>query len=76
METLYKKLLLTFHPNHYLLLGLKQAIVSLYSKLPPTKSNLNRKIDLCGRLMSVFGKLEPGISRIKGELICPHEKSR
>ncbi|XP_019771517.2 SET domain-containing protein SmydA-8 isoform X3 [Dendroctonus ponderosae] len=65
MENLYKKLLLTFHPNHYLLLGLKQALVSLYSKLPPTKSNLNRKIDLCGRLMSVFGKLEPGISRIK-----------
>lgn len=64
MELLYKKLLLTFHPNHYLLLELKQNMVSLYSKLPPTKSNLNRKIDLCGRLMSVISKLEPGISRV------------
>ncbi|CAG9773984.1 unnamed protein product [Ceutorhynchus assimilis] len=65
MEKLYKNLLLTFHPNHYLLLELKQNMVGLYSKLPPTKNNLNRKIDLCGRLMSVFSKLEPGISRAK-----------
>ncbi|XP_050297845.1 SET domain-containing protein SmydA-8-like isoform X2 [Anthonomus grandis grandis] len=65
LEDLYRRLLLTFHPNHFLLLELKQIMVGLYSKLPPTKNNLNRKIDLCGRLMSVFGRIEPGISRIK-----------
>ncbi|XP_066258410.1 SET domain-containing protein SmydA-8-like [Euwallacea similis] len=65
MENLFKKLMLTFHPNHYLLLELKQTMVNLYSKLPHSKTNLNRKIDLCGRLLSVLTKLEPGISRIK-----------
>ncbi|KAL1494115.1 hypothetical protein ABEB36_009764 [Hypothenemus hampei] len=65
LEALYKTLLLTFHPNHYLMLELKQIMINFYSKSPPTKQNLNRKIDLCGSLMSVFSKIEPGISRIR-----------
>ncbi|KAF7272702.1 hypothetical protein GWI33_014534 [Rhynchophorus ferrugineus] len=65
MESLHNNLALTFHPNHYLMLELKQNMVALYAKLPPTKNNLTKKIDLCGRLLSVFTKLEPGISRIR-----------
>ncbi|XP_060522094.1 SET domain-containing protein SmydA-8-like [Cylas formicarius] len=65
MEQLYKKLSLTFHPNHYLMLGLRQNMAVTYSRLPPTRHNLNRKLDLCARLLAVFSKLEPGISRIK-----------
>ncbi|XP_030751723.1 SET domain-containing protein SmydA-8-like isoform X2 [Sitophilus oryzae] len=65
MENLHNNLVMTFHPNHYLMLELKQHMVALYAKLPPTKNNLTKKIDLCGRLLSVYTKLEPGISRIR-----------
>ncbi|KAJ8928049.1 hypothetical protein NQ314_019419 [Rhamnusium bicolor] len=71
LENLLKKMLQTFHPNNYLILELQQNMLGLYVRLPHNKKNLTRKITLCQRMLEVFAKLEPGLSRIKA--ITLHE---
>ncbi|CAH1116303.1 unnamed protein product [Phaedon cochleariae] len=65
MENLLSKLLQTFHENHFLILETKQSMIGLYTYMPPTRNNLQKKIRLCQSLIEVFSKLEPGISRMK-----------
>lgn len=57
----------TFHPNHYILLEMKQALIGLYVRMPPTVRNLSTKIKLCEEVFDVVSKLEHGISRTKGD---------
>ncbi|RZC35635.1 msta [Asbolus verrucosus] len=64
-EKFLKKLALTFHPQHYQVLEIEQNLVRLYTQSVPTAKNLCRKIDLCNKLLGVFKKIEPGISRIQ-----------
>ncbi|KAJ8923433.1 hypothetical protein NQ315_001992 [Exocentrus adspersus] len=65
MEKLLATLSVTFHPNHFLILELQQNMAGAYTRLPPNKKNLSRKIALCQWLLNVFCKIEPGLSRMK-----------
>lgn len=60
-----EKLNFTFHHNHYLVLEVEQNLLRLYAQATPTVKNLNRKIELCYKLLNIFQKIEPGISRIQ-----------
>ncbi|KAJ8982545.1 hypothetical protein NQ317_005547 [Molorchus minor] len=71
IENLLEKLLQTFHPNHYLILELKQNLIGLYLRLPPKKQHLSRRIVLCQGLLEVLSKVEIGLSRLKA--ITLHE---
>ncbi|XP_044252977.1 SET domain-containing protein SmydA-8-like isoform X1 [Tribolium madens] len=65
LEKFLKKLSFTFHHQHYLVLEVEQNLVRLYSQASPSGKNLNRKIELCNKLLEIFRKIEPGISRIQ-----------
>ncbi|KAJ0174415.1 hypothetical protein K1T71_009523 [Dendrolimus kikuchii] len=60
------------HSTHYLCLSAKHSLSQLYGKvvdymihqMPETE--LNRKIDICRDLMTVFDVIEPGYSRLRG----------
>jgi hypothetical protein len=65
LERLLRKLSFTFHPHHYLVLEIEQNLVRLYAQSAATVKNLRRKIELCEKLLEIFRKIEPGISRIQ-----------
>nr|XP_012144406.1 PREDICTED: protein msta, isoform A-like isoform X1 [Megachile rotundata] len=73
METLTKKLLGSFHPNHYLMLSLKQKLLAAYRKevtTPnPPKKIMQRMLDACREMYNVLEIVEPGISRLKGIML-------
>ena len=60
----------TFHTNHFLVLSLKQKLLSEYRREltspNPRKKALLRILDLCKEIFSVLEIVEPGISRLKG----------
>ncbi|XP_043666616.1 uncharacterized protein LOC122628409 [Vespula pensylvanica] len=69
LEFLIKKLTLSFHPNHYLLLALKQKLLAAYRKQVagpnPQKKIIQKMLDLCKEVLQVLELVEPGISRLK-----------
>ncbi|XP_034951070.1 SET domain-containing protein SmydA-8-like isoform X2 [Chelonus insularis] len=73
LEILLKKLLLTFHSNHFLVLALKQKLLELYrhevTNLNPKKQALMRIIELCKEVLQVLEIVEPGLSRLKGIML-------
>lgn len=63
---------MTFSPNHYIILDLKQCLVGLHSEIlrrepNPSRKILNRKLQLCKEILPVLEKVEPGISRLRGK---------
>jgi hypothetical protein len=75
METLLRKLLKTFAPQHFVILEVKQALVAAYRDMINRQPNsarsiLNRKIELCRDMLPVLQVVEPGISRLRG-IISP-----
>lgn len=70
MEFLIQKFSKIFHPNHYLIIDLKQNVASILksicttSLVPPGKAVMNRKIQLCEEILPVLTVIQPGISRL------------
>jgi hypothetical protein len=62
------------HPNHYHCLGVRHLLCQLYGKAPGflinnlTEGQLRYKCNLCRQLLKVLDVLEPGYSRLRGEL--------
>ncbi|XP_034190876.2 SET domain-containing protein SmydA-8 [Osmia lignaria lignaria] len=73
MEALTKKLLGSLHPNHFLMLSLKQKLLAAYRKevaTPnPQKKIMQRMLDACREMYNVLEIVEPGISRLKGIML-------
>lgn len=72
VENALKKLLLTLSEEHSIILDLKQCLIGLHSEIlrrdpNPNRKMLNRKLELCKEILPVLQKVEPGISRMKGE---------
>ncbi|XP_011506599.1 PREDICTED: uncharacterized protein LOC105369055 [Ceratosolen solmsi marchali] len=70
IEKLLEKLSRSFHKNHFILLSLKQELLSVYRKeltnINPQKKILKRMLQLYDELIDVLEIVEPGISRLKG----------
>lgn len=70
VENLLKTLSTTFHTNHFLLLNLKQKLLTQYRREltspNPQKKILLKMFQLCKEIHSVLEITEPGISRVKG----------
>lgn len=73
LEALVKKLSQSFHPNHFLLLALKQKLLAAYRKqvasLYPSKKIIQKMLNLCKEVLQVLELIEPGISRLKGIML-------
>lgn len=70
MEYLLQKFSKIFHPNHYLIIDLKQSVASILksicstSLVPPGKAVMERKIQLCEDILPILKVIQPGISRL------------
>ncbi|XP_015438621.1 PREDICTED: protein msta, isoform A-like [Dufourea novaeangliae] len=73
LEVLTTKLMRSLHPNHFLLLSLKQKLLAAYRKevatLNPQKKCMQRMLDTCKEVCDVLDIVEPGISRLKGIML-------
>ena len=71
MEELLKKLLCSYHLNHFFIVTLKQKLLELYKKecdcLNPDKAMMRRMVELCKNILAILEIAEPGISRSKGQ---------
>lgn len=77
LELLLNRLSTTFHTNHFLMLDLKQRLLSIYRDMILLGNNmsnrlLQRDIELCNELLPVIETVEPGISRLRGEYFNGH----
>lgn len=60
------------HPNHYHCIGVKHSLSQLYGKIDGymiqelSVTLLERKIQLCREILSIFDVIEPGLSRLRG----------
>lgn len=61
------------HPNHYLLIEMKQKLAAIIRHMGEMNSDyckseklLSRKIELCKEIVPLLDILQPGISRLKG----------
>lgn len=70
-ELLLSKLTRYFHPNHYLLLDIKQNIAAILRSilqnfsLQPGRKVYERKVRLCQDIFGILQIILPGISRLK-----------
>lgn len=70
----YSKIL---HPNHYLLVNLKENLIDMYGwQLSNQIENenlvidwLNRKIELCREVLNILDVIQPGLNRARAMLI-------
>lgn len=74
LELLLNRMSTTFHTNHFLMLDLKQRLLSIYRDMILLGSNmssriLQRDIELCHEVLPVIETVEPGLSRLRGKLI-------
>ncbi|XP_017880186.1 SET domain-containing protein SmydA-8-like [Ceratina calcarata] len=73
LESLTTKLLKSFHPNHFLMLALKQKLLAAYrrevSTPNPRKKILRKMLNACKDMHDVLEIVEPGISRLKGIML-------
>lgn len=71
-ENWIKEASVTFHQNHYLIIGVKYTLSLLYGKtngfmLPDLSHDLlQRKIVICEELLEVAKIIQPGLSRLRG----------
>ncbi|CAH0563607.1 unnamed protein product [Brassicogethes aeneus] len=72
MEFFINKYRNVLHPYHYIFLGVKISLSQVYGKIQGylinelTEDQLQRKIDICNELLSIFDIIEPGYTRIRG----------
>lgn len=72
-EEFLKKCKTMFHENHYLILSAMHCLSQLYGKIKGylindlTEEQLERKIEICKKLIKTFEKLEPGLSKQRGK---------
>lgn len=74
-ERLFKRYRSVFHPNHYIQIGLRQQLISMYGvvegyemlELPDVL--LEHKIELIRQVMKVLDVVEPGKSRARGMML-------
>lgn len=73
LEKLTTKLARSFHPNHFVMLSLKQKLLATYRKemaTPnPPKKCMQRMLDTCKEIHDVLEIVEPGISRLKAIML-------
>ncbi|XP_076654988.1 uncharacterized protein LOC143360216 isoform X3 [Halictus rubicundus] len=73
LETLATKLIRSFHPNHFVMLSLKQKLLAAYRKemaTPnPSKKCMQRMLETCKEVCDVLEIVEPGISRLKAIML-------
>nr|XP_018906177.1 PREDICTED: protein msta-like isoform X1 [Bemisia tabaci] len=71
LETVLARFSRTFHPNHAIMIDLKQMLIERYRsnllvEVKPCKKLLRKKIELCRQILPVIRLIEPGISRLRG----------
>lgn len=86
IESFILKYTQILHPNHYLLIEMKQKLAAIirhitstmaYERCYEMNSNrlellLKRKIELCKEFLPLFDILQPGISRLKAIALYEH----
>lgn len=68
LEQALHQLSRSFASSHSLLLDLRQSIVAALRDLEPTEQRVRRKVELCRKILPTIRKIEPGISRLIGEI--------
>lgn len=72
LEALMKNLSFNFHSHHFIMMNLKQKLLMFYrnelTALNPGRKFLKRMLELYGEILEVQEIVEPGISRLKGNL--------
>lgn len=73
IEMFIEKYSRVLHPNHYLLIEMKQKLAAIIRHMGEMNSEfsksvklLKRKIELCKEIVPLLDILQPGISRLKG----------
>ena len=80
MENLLKELEGLAHPNHYIVMQAKITLILMYGD--PEFANQEsvegnaRKMSMCEEVMRVLGKVDPGFSRRRGQLLEELAKSK
>ncbi|KAK1120868.1 hypothetical protein K0M31_011068 [Melipona bicolor] len=73
LEILRRKLLNTLHRNHYLILLVKQKLLTIYrleaTKSYPKKRFMENMLDVCKEMYELLEIIEPGISRFKAIIL-------
>ncbi|KAG5331828.1 MSTAA protein, partial [Acromyrmex charruanus] len=73
IDSLLKKLSRSLHTNHFLMLSLKQKLLTACRKeitsLNPQKKVVQKMLDTCKEIYDVLDIVEPGISRLKGIML-------
>ncbi|KAL0124887.1 hypothetical protein PUN28_006630 [Cardiocondyla obscurior] len=73
IEGLLKKLSQSLHTNHFLMLSLKQKLLTAcrkeISSPNPQKKIVQKMLDTCKEVYNVLEIVEPGISRLKGIML-------
>ncbi|XP_020287894.1 protein msta-like [Pseudomyrmex gracilis] len=73
IDNLLKRLSRSLHTNHFLMLSLKQKLLTVcrreIASLNPQKKILLRMLDTCKEIYEVLDITEPGVSRLKGILL-------
>ncbi|XP_066587688.1 uncharacterized protein [Prorops nasuta] len=74
LEALLNKLSRTLHSNHFLMLTVKQKLLTIYRNevslsVNPQRKIIQKMLDLCKEVYAVLEIVEPGISRLKGILL-------
>lgn len=76
-EEVLKKYLKILHPNHFLILSLKENLIDMYGwQLGNNNENefviaqsLERKIELCRDVLKLLDVIQPGLNRGRGMII-------
>lgn len=76
-ETVLNKYSKILHPNHHLLVGLKENLIDMYGWQLSNQINndteviecLDRKIALCREVLNVLNVIQPGLNRARAMLI-------
>lgn len=79
IDGLLKKLSQSLHTNHFLMLSLKQKLLTACRKeitsLNPQKKIVQKMLNTCKEVYNVLNIVEPGISRLKGIVYITHNIS-
>lgn len=74
-EQLIRKYRAAFHPNHYLLTGLRQNLIELYGRVEGYElqdlnlKNLEHKMSMCQSVLNILNILYPGKTRTRAMLL-------
>lgn len=74
IETFLNKISKTLPKENFITIDVKQSLIAAYRDvlrrdIKPSKHVLQRKLELCHDLLPLLNKIEPGISRLKGNFL-------